>query len=475
MPRMIFIEPKAPNLHIFTQFQLPRLGNYILATLLRNKGWEVDVWNEALGALDYDQLHGTDMVGISTITSTAPRAYAMADRIRAMGIAVIMGGPHVTFLAEEALAHADFVIRGEGEVALSAFVDQWQGERQWAQVPGLSYEKRGVIIHNTQAAAVEDLDTLPHPDPALILRDVRSVAGHKVIPVQTSRGCPFDCAFCSVTGMFGRRYRFRSTEHILEELRQYDHPKHTLFFYDDNFTAHPARAKALLRAMIAEGFKFQWSTQVRVDVARDEELMALMKEAGCHTVYIGFESVNPESLKAMKKGQDLDEIKTCIRLLKRRGIHIHGMFVYGFDEDNWATVKETVRFARKARLTSAQFLILTPLPGSETFETLNRQGRIQFRDWNLYDAHHAVFQPMGFSLAELQRAQIFSHARFYSKKESLLRMCRLNVVHVAIARYARQINRLWKRKNRTFLKALDLLKTPGPVSITLDYREQVEL
>ena len=192
-------------------------------------------------------------------------------------------------------------------------------------------------------------------------------------------------------------------------------------------------------------------------------------------MYIGFESVNPESLKAMKKGQDLDEIKTCIRLLKRRGIHIHGMFVYGFDEDNWATVKETVRFARKARLTSAQFLILTPLPGSETFETLNRQGRIQFRDWNLYDAHHAVFQPMGFSLAELQRAQIFSHARFYSKKESLLRMCRLNVVHVAIARYARQINRLWKRKNRTFLKALDLLKTPGPVSITLDYREQVEL
>jgi radical SAM superfamily enzyme YgiQ (UPF0313 family) len=275
--------------------------------------------------------------------------------------------------------------------------------------------------------------------------------------------------------MFGRKYRFRSTENIMTELRQYNHRKNNIFFYDDNFTANRKRAKELLHAMIQERFKFSWSTQVRVDIARDVELVRLMKKAGCHTLYIGFESVNSESLKSMKKEQTIEEISNAVQVLRKHRIHIHGMFVYGFDEDDWKTVRETVRFAKRAKLSSTQFLILTPLPGSQFYERMNREKRIQFRDWNLYDAHHVVFQPARFSFPELQRAQIFSHQKFYSFFESLKKIIEGRWLDLGLAHYARNLNRSWKKQNKTYLRVLELLRPKKKENISIQYMENVIL
>lgn len=148
MSRIIFIEPKAPNLHIFSKFVLPRLGSFILGTLMKQRGWDVEIIIEESQNINFANIKSADLVGISTITSTAPRAYAIADRIRDMGIPVIMGGPHVTYLTEEALEHADFVIRGEGEQGLISFVDAWENGADYFQVPNLSFKMNGKVIHN---------------------------------------------------------------------------------------------------------------------------------------------------------------------------------------------------------------------------------------------------------------------------------------------------------------------------------------
>jgi radical SAM superfamily enzyme YgiQ (UPF0313 family) len=475
MPKMIFIEPKAPNLHIFSQFTLPRLGSFILGTLMKNRGWEVEVIIEELNPIDYTSIETADLIGISTITSTAPRAYAIAKKIRNAGVPVIIGGPHVTFLTEEALQYADFVIRGEGEEALMAFAEAWVNGRDFTRVPNLSYHSDNQIIHNPMNPFIQDLNEVPYPDPDLLKSSTLSMLGHKIIPIQTSRGCPFDCSFCSVTGMFGKKYRFRSTESIIEELRQYDPKKHDIFFYDDNFTANRKRAKELLTTMIDRGLKFHWSTQVRSDIARDLELVRLIKKAGCHTLYIGFESVNPNSLKSMKKAQTVQEIRHAVKIFRRHGLNIHGMFVYGFDEDNWETVKKTVKFAKKARLMSTQFLILTPLPGSEFYQKMQRENRICFRDWNLYDAHHVVFQPKQFSLIDLQKAQLYSHSRFYSWIESIRRFFQWKWLDLGIAHYARNLNRTWKKKNKPILKVVELLTPNRKNKISIDYQEVVFL
>lgn len=217
MRKMVFIEPKSPNLHIFSQFPLPRLGVFILGALVREKGWDVEIILEQTQKIDFEKIRSADLVGVSTITPTAPRAYAIADKIRSLGVPVLLGGPHVTFLSDEALEHADYVIRGEGEEAMIRFLETWEKGRDFDAVPNLSRKVGGKAIHNPMKPPARRLDANPYPDFSLTRSMTRKIAGKTIIPVQTFRGCPFHCSFCSVTGIFGKAYRFRSTENVIGE------------------------------------------------------------------------------------------------------------------------------------------------------------------------------------------------------------------------------------------------------------------
>lgn len=474
-PKIVFIEPKAPNLHIFSKFVIPRLGTLILATIMKKLDWDARVIIEENEELDFDCIESADIVGISTITSTAPRAYTLADQIREMGIPVIMGGPHVSYLPEEALEHCDFVFRGEAETALPLFIKEWQTTKNFSEIPNLSYKANGKIVQNPMGKLNENLDALPYPDFSLIKDGIKRTFGYKIVPFQTSRGCPFHCEFCSVTGMFGKKLRYRSTKNIIDELKEHDDKKNIVFFYDDNFTANRKRAKELLQAMIKEKFKFQWSTQVRADVANDLELVKLMREAGCTTVFIGFESIDAENLKDMKKQQSVDDIKNAIKLLDKNNIHVHGMFVFGFENDKPASIKETIRFVANSQISSVQFLILTPFPGTATFEKLKRANQIKFFDWTLYDAHHAVFETSNLTIDQIQRAQIKGHQSFYSLRHLARRGLKFNLESLLIGIYARKLNRTWKKKNETWLKVLELLKPNFNFNISIDFRQIIKL
>ena len=166
MPKLVLIEPKAPNLHIFSRFYTPRLGSFILGALMKERGWDVEVMIEETDPIDFNDLASADWVGLSTITPTAPRAYAIAKKIKELypRVQVVMGGPHVTYLPEEALDQADFVIRGEGEDALVALADAWEGDGDFSVVPNLSYKLDDAIVHNPMAEACINLDRLPLPD-----------------------------------------------------------------------------------------------------------------------------------------------------------------------------------------------------------------------------------------------------------------------------------------------------------------------
>lgn len=457
---IVMVEPDGAGIHIFQAFRLPRLGAVLLATILRRLGHEVSVQVEVAAPLDEAALRAADLVGISTITSTATRAYALADGLRAAGVPVVLGGPHVTFRPEEALAHADWVVRGEGEVALPALVaaiEAGGGDERLAAVPNLAWWRTDGRLAQNPAAPPVDLDDLPRPDWTLVRAGVGPLGqmAQRTVPIQTSRGCPFDCQFCSVTEMFGRRMRYRAVEAVLEDLRPLSGSGALVFFYDDNFAANPKRVRAIAEGIRREGLKLDWSAQVRVDVARDPELLALMHASGCHTIYVGLESADPDALAAMDKRQTVAEMREALARIQAAGIHVHGMFVFGFDQDTPQSVAATVRFAKETRIASAQFLLLIPLPGTPVHDQMAAEGRLLDAPWDQFNGHHVVFRPRRFGLRELQQAQLDAHADFYSRRRLLGFLLRGRWLEAGINLYAARLNRTWQRRNRAYLRGLE--------------------
>jgi len=432
-----FIEPSAPGLHVFSKFPIPRLGAVLLSTILRERGYGVKTFIEDLAAPDWSFIERSDIVCISTITSTAVKAYAMGRRLRALHIPVIMGGAHPTFLPDEALEYGDFVVRGEGENTLVELLEHMdKGIPHLEDIKGLSYRNgEGKNVHNPVRDFLEDLDNLPTPDFSL----VHNWTPSNTYPVATSRGCPYECSFCSVIGMFGRRYRCKSVEATLAELKHaVSVSKAVKFIVDDNFAADKRRTKQILSAMIAEKIRTRWSAQVRTEVGKDPELLRLMADSGCDTLFIGLESINPKTLKAYNKKQDLQDIISCIREVRDHGIHLHGMFVLGAETDDVQTIRETVDFAQRLAIDTIQIMILTPLPGTPLFDEMKKTGRLLHTDWSQYDVQHVVYKPRLMSPATLQIETLRAMGRFYSWKYVFRHLAKLDFHYTAVGLFGKR-------------------------------------
>jgi anaerobic magnesium-protoporphyrin IX monomethyl ester cyclase len=452
--RIRLIEPEPPGMNVFSKVMMPRLGLATIGAALKSQGHDVSIYVPQFSAVDWNDVYTSDLVGISTTTSTASTGYQFADQLRARGIPVVIGGPHVTFMADEALEHADFVARGEGgEALMTELIEALSGRRDLSSIAGLSFLRDGTPTHNPDRERCQDLDTLPFPDFTLI-------HGHEKMsttPIMTSWGCPFACNFCSVTAMFGRRYRFRSPESVIAEIKQ-TKPRR-IFFYDDNMAADKRRLKVLLRMMIAEGLTMPWSAQVRTDVVRDPELLDLMQQSGCKRVYLGLESVNQATLDSFHKSQSVEDIVRAIKTLHKYSIDSHGMFVLGADDDTRQTVRDTVSFALKHRIDTVMLNILTPLPGTPQFQQMEEQGRIFDKRWHLYDAHHVVFTPKQMTPYELQNEVLRGYMRFYSKRQWLKLLATLRFTKLLFHGWGMWIIRNWRRDagNKAFVAALKRL------------------
>lgn len=455
MAKIIFFEPATHRQHVYKHFKLPRLGSIILGTILKQAGHDVKVFIGDVQPPKMSDLKGADLVCLSTISSTAPQAYKVALQVREKGIPVVVGGPHVTFMPEEAVEHADYVFCGEGERSIVQLVEAVVSGKGIEDVPGLTFKRDGEIIRNRPAETVWDLDEIPDPDLNLLVGGFRRAWTNTLIPVQTARGCPFNCSFCSVTKMFGRKMRYRSVGRVLDELERIgDHNTH-IFFYDDHFAASLSRLKEMAEGMLKRDMRIEWSAQVRVDLARHPDLLQLMRRAGCRVLYIGFESVNPATLKAYNKGQTVEQIEEAIRVFHQHKLRLHGMFVLGADTDTVDTVRATTRFAKRLRIGTVQFLILTPLPGTNFFKEVDEAGRLVIRDWSFFDGHHVVYEPKLMTAYELQLEVMRAHSEFYSVPRILGEAVRLKFVEAMIKIYAHRVERRLERLSGWFLDGLN--------------------
>jgi len=405
--RIVGIEPKAPGRHVFSQAPAPRLGLPRLLTIAKQLGHKPIIYYEEVSPINWRAVRMAHVIMISSITSTIDRAYDIIREIKRVNpwAPILIGGPHVTFLPEEALeAGADYVFRHAADESFPEWLAWYRGsadpknEGGIYHIKGISFQRDGIYYHN-QRPTVVDLNTLPTPDLSLIY-------GFKppFVTICSSEGCPYDCEFCSEVPMHGRNYRFRSAERVVEDIRYYrqKYGNIRIFFGDDNLGANPSRLERLCHLLIEQGLVGNYSGQVRLDLAENLELLHLMNRAGFSRVFIGYESVNPTSLQSTGKNLDPSQMAHWTKVFHQAGLAIHAMWVLGFDPDTRETIKATIRACMRWGIETNQFLILVPIPGSRLRERLKREGRILSAPWSDYDGHHVVFQPRYISARDLQ-------------------------------------------------------------------------
>ena len=375
--------------HQFTNsgILIPQLALFILQGLTP-KQHEVKIVEEEYMQLDMNE--ECDVIGISCMTSNAYRGYRIADAFREKGKKVVMGGVHPSLLPDEALAHANAVVIGEAEGV---------------------WEK---ILEDIESNNLQRIYHEPKPDlDRYIPKDFSSMPKkrfYNLIPIQTTRGCPYNCDFCCVSDIFGKKIKVIPVKYVVKDIEASG--ARNYIFLDDNIIGNQKYARELFKALIP--LKISWVGQSSISFARDIELMKLAKKSGCKGLFIGLESVLDTNNQKYKKLKNLEETKQSIKKILKMGIIIQASMIFGFDEDTHETFRQTVKFLIKNRISVAAINVLTPYPGTRVFKEFKEGGRLLHEKWEYYDHHTVVFQPKNMMPFELQIGKIKAKNAFNS-------------------------------------------------------------
>ncbi|HEY3384584.1 MAG TPA: radical SAM protein [Vicinamibacterales bacterium] len=377
--------------------------------------WDVTLLDENVGVPKYHELPRPDLVGITAFTSQAPRAYEIAARARGMGVPVVMGGIHATMCVDEVMPRVDAVVTGEADAI-------------WPQV--LEDAKHG-RLQRRYDGGLAGMETVRPARHDLLTEDYAFGA------IQTTRGCPMNCTFCSVTAFNGARYRQRAIPEVVREFQAI--PEKRVLIVDDNLIGtrpeHIARAKDLFRALAAANLGKQWVAQATINFADDEELLTLATQAGCAGVFIGFESPSAEGLTEvgkrfnLLKGRDLTE---SVARIQRHHIMVVGSFIIGLDVDTAGIGRRTADAARRYGVDSLNTLFLTPLPGTRLWDQMIAEGRVVLddfpEDWQYYTLTFPVARYKRLSQDQAIDEMLACDRRFYAMTRILGRVWK-NVWH----------------------------------------------
>jgi radical SAM superfamily enzyme YgiQ (UPF0313 family) len=373
-------------------WQMQPLSMAVLASLM-SPDVEVAFHDDRLEPIPYDE--PTDLVVLSVETFTALRSYRIAAEFRARGVPVVMGGYHVTLNPDEAGLHADAIVVGDAEPVWEQLISD---ARQVALRP--RYDGRGQrVLHG--------------------VRPERSIFTgrpyQEITLVEYARGCNFKCDFCSITAFHHAAQSHRPARDVAAEMEQTGSRR--FFIVDDNIVSQPAKARELCREITPLGIN--WVGQASIHIAQDDELLEMLATSGCRGLLIGMESVNESNLRAMGKDWNLAQASYAdsLRQFRKHGLAVYGTFVFGYDEDDWDVVRQSVAFAREQKLFLAAFNHLVPFPGTPLYRRLQAQGRLLSDPWWL-DPEGRVgdvtFRPKKISAADLESACLWARREFYS-------------------------------------------------------------
>jgi radical SAM superfamily enzyme YgiQ (UPF0313 family) len=346
-----------------------------------------------------------DLVGISCMTSNAPRAYHLAREFRKRGKKVVLGGVHPTILPDEAQQYADSVVVGEAE-------DVWEQ----------------LLVDYNNGGMKKRYERHPPSLDRFIPMKFRKTSKKRlfnVLPVLTTRGCPYSCDFCCVSDLYGKKIRHAPIANVVRDIEE--SKGKTYIFLDDNIIGEPRYAKELFRAITP--LKIKWVGQASISFVQDTELMKLAAKSGCGALFFGLESVSVAQLKKMRKSiKDVEKMGEAVKKIKGLGIHFHASFVFGFDDDTVAVFPDTLEFLQKHKISTASFNILTPYPGTAVHRQFKSEGRLLTDDWKYYDHATAVFTPKNMTPYELQSGVIWTKKEF-SKLSSIIKNLPWNLSH----------------------------------------------
>ena len=396
---------------------LPSLALPYLSALTP-KGIDVSITMEQFEDINFEEK--VDLVGITSYTTRISRAYEIADEFKKSGVPVVMGGIHTSTEPEEALEHADTVIVGEAEGIWQEFINDFRN----------GIQKRVYVAKERPSLA-----NLPTPQFSLLDKYKSRFVSYQqrglfrffpmpILPIQTARGCPHSCDFCSVTLFSGNQYRTRPIPDVVNEIRSLGAKAY--FFVDDNIFAQPTRAKELFEALIP--LKIMWFSQATVSAARNKELIHLACRSGCRALYVGLESISQKSIESMhKRSNRVAEYEDNLKTYRKEGISLMVSMIFGFDNDEPTAFKDTYNFLLKNRITYTNWCFLTPIPGTPLLKRLKQEGRLKDNKWWLNPTltrHPFILKFTGLKTddPEFNKNYLYYYKKFYSFKSIIRRI-----------------------------------------------------
>lgn len=375
-------------------------GLLVISTLTPSH-FEIEIIDENFDDIDFNK--NFDLIGITAMTHQASRAYEIADEFRRRGIFVAIGGIHATVLPNEAKSHCDSVFIGEAEYTWPIFLENFEN---------------GDISEFYKSEKPVDMASLLTPRYDLLKKE-----NYKVIWMQTGRGCPHDCEFCVASNVYGYKYRHKTLKQIIDEIKFIHNiwPNARINFADDNLFLNREFSKKLVKNL--KGMNLRWFAQSDISIANDEDFITELKEAGCTTLFIGFESVSESSLTSINKNlwklKQLSNYPEAIEKIQSKGIGIVGAFIIGLDGDTKDTLNELSDFILDNNIFIPQITVLTPLPGSRLYERLKNENRLLHIPWSNYTFTEVNFIPKNMTGEELKNGLYKIYKKVYGKEARL--------------------------------------------------------